>query len=388
MTISAYRCSCVAPQPPASLFAFTWWAVAMTAVLPHDSGGGGRRIVHVSPRADNSTGDGSASRPFALQTAVRALRGRAAGATVLLEGGDYFLSEPLVLTAADGGSQAHPVTYRSLHHSSSSDSTSPPDTTGAARLLGGVEVPWQAFKPVVPSAVPGLLVAELAPLGIRNASVLGGRGGDGLKAELYRSSRGGEGATGVTPQQLAMDPNPNPDGKWNWVGYDDIVGGSGAWFLMNNTGDPARAKRWQAAARSGGGFALFGHWGDEGGVSDAGVQSVVPAAASGKCVVNITLTSVPCSSRCDGFRVKAGERFVAVGALQFVDKPGEYWIDRKTLRLYYIPSASMSSGRLFLSTSPSLASPQASYKHPQALVQLQGTSWISWVGIAGESSVV
>ena len=346
---------CAPALPAAAVVA----ALLLVAAQP-----GCGEVVHVSPRVKHAAGNGSASSPFTLTGAVRALRGRAAGVTVLLDKGDYFLSEPLVLTVADGGSRGHPVTYRS----------SSLLREERARLIGGVEVPLEAFRPVLSTATPGLLVAELAPLGIRNASMLGGGGGDGLKAELFLERDGA-----FAPEQLSMDPNPRPDGKWRWVGLDEVVGGSGAWFLLNDT-DRARASRWQAAATTAGsGFDLFGHWGDEGGVSDARVQSIVPVG--GTSAANITMSSSPCSSRCAaGFRVTAAMRFVAVGSLQFVDAPGEYWIDRETLRLYYIRRPSCTA-RLFLSVVPSLASPQASYKHPQALVQLQGTSFLSWIGI-------
>jgi hypothetical protein len=46
--------------------------------------------------------------------------------------------------------------------------------------------------------------------------------------------------------------------------------------------DRARRSHWQAAALSGG-FDLFGHWGGEGGVSDARVQSVIPTARAILC---------------------------------------------------------------------------------------------------------
>ena len=41
---------------------------------------------------------------------------------------------------------------------------------------------------------------------------------------------------------------------------------------------------------------------------------------------------------------------------------------------------------LYLSVSPSLASPQASTKHPQALVQLQGVRWMSLVNLTFAAS--
>jgi hypothetical protein len=327
------------------------------------------RVVHVSPGASNATGDGTARRPFTLAGAVQALRGQAAGATVLLAGGDYFLERPLVLTAADGGTRDSPVTYRS-------------SSGTRARLLGAVEVPAAAFRPAVPLAgsYRGMWVAELAPLlgPTRNASVLGGRGADGLKAELFVEKAGR-----LVPQQLAQDPNPRPDGVWRWAGHDNILtGAAGAWFLLNATVELSlRIDRWCAAANSSG-FDLFGHWGDEGGVQDARVHSITPVRDAGGTVqsYNVSLHEETWMAHArGGFRVTPGERFVAVGALEFVDSAGEYWIDREALRLYYMRPAD--HGRTFLSVGPSLASPAASTKHPAALVQLQGVSFLTWVNI-------
>eukprot|EP01051_Picozoa_sp_SAG22_P027218 SAG22_NODE_8999_length_615_cov_1.195736_1_plen_183_part_10 len=71
-------------------------------------------VLHVSPNASYSSGDGSAARPYSLLRARDALRQmQAAGATVLLHGGDYFLPEPFVLTGADSGAPDQPVTYMS-----------------------------------------------------------------------------------------------------------------------------------------------------------------------------------------------------------------------------------------------------------------------------------
>ena len=69
-----------------------------------------------------------------MQEARAALRGRAAGATILLRGGDYVLHEPFVLSAVDSGTPGHPVTYASFPGE-------------RAQLIGGVEILSDAFRP-------------------------------------------------------------------------------------------------------------------------------------------------------------------------------------------------------------------------------------------------
>ena len=324
------------------------------------------QLVHVSPTASANTGDGSAAKPFTLTAAVRHLRGRAAGTTVQLAGGDYFLDAALILTSADGGEQGNPVTYRSAFGE-------------RARLLGGIELPWSTFRPAAPSPFrqDGLMVADLASQGITNTTLLGARGVDNLKAELFEEQDGR-----FVPQQYAQDPNPSPDGFWNWAGLQSIIGGSGRWFLFNDT-EMVQSNGWIEAVNTSG-FSLFGHWGDEEGVESAAVQSISPVhGATGRVLYyNITLEQAYWMSHArGGFRVTHDERFVAADALEFVDLPGEYWIDREALHLYWLPPAGRPVGRLFLSISPSLASSAASWKHPQALVQIQGTPWVSWVNI-------
>jgi hypothetical protein len=324
------------------------------------------RTVYVAPTARKGTGDGSIERPFTLPDAVTALRGKAAGASVLLRGGDYHLASPFVMTATDGGASGRPVTYQSFPGES-------------ARLVGGIEIPAAAFKPAsVSHHTAGLEVAELAPLGITNRTMLGGtQGVSGVKSELFVDTDGE-----FVPRQLAQDPNPASEGVWRWVGYDDILTGSNNWFVFNDTDGIAERGKWCEVANSSDGLTLFGHWGDPGGVSDVTVKQIVPIQGADGAAAqsyNISLIGATWGTPGRGVKVSRGERFVAVDSLQFVDQPGEYWIDREGLQLYYIRLRN--SERLFLSTVPSLATPQASMKHPQALVQLQGISWLAWTNI-------
>ena len=68
------------------------------------------------------------------QEARDALHGRAAGATVLLRGGDYTLIKPFVLSAVDCGTPGYPVTYASFPGEH-------------AKLIGGIEIPSTSFHP-------------------------------------------------------------------------------------------------------------------------------------------------------------------------------------------------------------------------------------------------
>jgi hypothetical protein len=379
------------------------------AIAPPGSSG---RIVHVASDAhDDAHADGSLAHPFTLGGARRSLSGEAAGATVLLRGGDYQLREPFVLAGpADGGAPGEPVTYASYPGE-------------RARLLGGVEVPPSAFRPVAAtattaassalhSAPTGLLVADLRALGVSNSSMLGDGGAAGLKAELFVSS--GDGAAGrLEPCQLAQDPNPWPNGTWEWAGYSEILASNTSWFVLNARDTPrTRLDLWGTAVN----LSLYGHWdSDYGDMKSYRVMSMVPisvptrsggggSGGSGSSsssgggsaapaeAYNITLDSAVV--------VAPGKRFVATDALALVDTPGEYWIDRQELKLYLLPphpmlhegiDASSSSGgdssgggggsSYFLSLGPSLADPSASAKALRGLVELHSVPHIRLVNL-------
>ncbi len=108
--------------------------------------------LHVATHGSHD-GDGSAARPFATpQQARDALRARRqagaklppGGATVWIHGGEYRLAEPLVFTAADGGTPEAPIVYRAVEGETIS-------LNGGVRLRG-----WQ------PVSDPAVL-ARLAP---------------------------------------------------------------------------------------------------------------------------------------------------------------------------------------------------------------------------------
>jgi hypothetical protein len=294
-----------------------------------------------------------------LAAATRALRWHAAGVRVLLRGGDYVLPSPLQLSEADGGAPLRPVTYSSYPGE-------------RARLLGGLKLPHDAFRQVTghSRSPTGLLVLDLRACGVHSSAMLGGSSGVGsMRTELLVDQQGRHGGS-LRPLQLAQDPNPFSNGTWVWAGFNDIsaVGTSGHWFVLDATAPHAHLAQWRAAVN----LSLYGHWSnDYGDMRSVRVLSMEPlhCGADNHSVVigyNITLAS--------NIKVQPGQRFVAIDALQLVDVPGEYYIDREQLRLYVSPPLGNTDNRSYiLSIYPSLP---ASEKASAALVQLQGASHI------------
>ena len=320
-------------------------------------------IVYVTPNAVDSNADGTIAKPFTLNGAKRYLHGRAAGATVVLRGGDYLLTEPFVLEAADGGAHGRPVVYQAYVGEN-------------PRLLGGLEIPASAFHA---SHRPGVVVADLPSLGITDASMLGGVNASisELRAELFAESGGH-----FVPRAFAQDPEPLANGSWIWHGFNNIKmndhppGKPTPWFTFNDTAAVERG-RWVEIAASSHGLWFFSHWGLYSGVQAHRVASINPIAgrAAGRGVVtsyNITM-DMPTTRYTPGTT-----RFVAIDDLHFLDKPGEYWIDRAALKLYYYPVGS-DGERLFLSVAPPLA---VALDSPiRGLLEISATSDITISGL-------
>ena len=351
------------------------------------------KVIHAAPDG-TASGDGSQARPFTLAAARDSIRGAAAGVTVLLAGGTYFLPEPFVLTGADGGKRGRPVTYRSAPGQ-------------RARLSGGLRVPVAVLQPTTIAGVPTRVrEVDLAALGVTNASVLGGPV-DQLKAELFLDGE---------PLQLARDPNPprRSGDPWTWAGYENFTGANGSHFVFNDT-ERVQHSRWLEAAQSPSGLWLFSHWsyGDQG-ILASRVESMAEVRHAGEPAWNISLglpaterslTSVSRAGSPKPLQLKNEERFVAFDALELLDTAGEYWVDRIQKRLYVWPPAPLTnSSQLWLSVGPSIGT-GGTVKSPSALVEIKAGSssitdefdrdakpsppapaWVSFEGITFEAS--
>lgn len=222
-------------------------------------------------------------------------------------------------------------------------------------------------------------------LGVSNASILGGLSDvSSLKSELF--IRDAAGSSSFRPLQFAQDPNPNPNGTWTWAGYDNIINwdaNHSSWFVFNDTASVERGG-WAAAAQSSHGLYLYSHFGNMEGIDAVKVARIAPVHNEELSVTAYNISLIGTTDR-RNFAVSHGVHFVATDALHLIDQPGEYWIDRDKLLLYYFPlpqaaGLSQSNGStLFLSIWPSLI--DSSIKHPQPLVQMQGVQWLSFVNV-------
>ncbi len=252
----------------------------------------------------------------AARDALRKLKGTGGG-TLWLRGGRYRRTSALEFGPADSGTPAAPTVIRSAPGE-------------RAVLDGGVVVPEAAWAPVTDSAALARLpegsvghvrVADLLALGLRDGGLLGAHG----HARPCRPA----------PVELSMDSRPQVIARYPNVGAplipitkvvvpgsvprDGDYGGQGATFQV----DDPRVARWGAVR----------------GMSVAGIfnyafsADLLPVATVDASNRTIT-TAMP---HIYGVAAKPICGWYALDLLEELDAPGEYYVDRRALRIYWWP---------------------------------------------------
>jgi hypothetical protein len=237
--------------------------------------------------------------------------------TVWLRGGVYRMDKTLELDARDSGTAGAPVVYRSAPGEE-------------VRLVGGKQVPSNAFKPVTdpdvlkrlhPSAHGKLLQVNLKAVGITDYGKLTRRGGierNTLPAAL----------------ELFFNDRPMPLTCWPNQGWTRIAavpdGPKGERFSYQ--GD--RPERWREAEHIWVHGYMNRNWCD--------TYEQVATIDTVKCEI---ITRKPHDYR--GY--KAGQRIRFLNLLEELDSPGEWYLDRNTGTLYFWPPQPISEGRVFVS---------------------------------------
>ncbi len=279
--------------------------------------------IHVSsrPAAGQETGEeaaGTVTNPFlsvhAARDAMRAGLGAGKPRTILISG-DHHLSEPLRLEPQDAASASAPVVWQS----------NPQDP---ARLTGGAKLPGDAFTPAgtVPSGATGVMKIDLYSHGLNSTAVPGMSSPypwDNL--ELFVDGK---------PQTRARYPNIADNGTWMWSGYENMSAPANPNMTFTFK-DTTAAKIWAPAVAKGElwihGFFKF-DWRD----TFIRIDKIEPDG-SGSYTVTRDVATTP------QYPFTTGCRFYAVAALELLDKPGEYHVDKATGTLYFLPHEPMSA---------------------------------------------
>lgn len=293
--------------------------VTACAGLPHANAEKAFEIHVSSVAAQETTTEmaGTAVNPFrsvhAARDAMRAGLGAGKPRTVLISG-DHHLSEPLRLESQDAGSASAPVVWQS-------------HPQNPARLTGGVKLPADAFTPVsVPSDVAGVMKIDLYAHGLNSTAVPGMSSPypwDNL--ELFVDGK---------PMTRARYPNIADNGTWMWSGYENMSAPTNPNMTFTFK-DTTAAKLWAPAVAKGDlwihGFFKF-DWRD----TFIRIAKIEPDG-SGSYTVTRDVATAP------QYPFTTGCRFYAVAALELLDAPGEYHVDKATGTLYFMPHEPMSA---------------------------------------------
>ncbi len=325
-------------MPVAALAAATW-APALASVA-----------LHVAPNgADSNPGTGS--RPFATleraRDAVRALQrnGRldSGPVTVAVHPGIYELPKPMELTSEDSGTTGVPIVWRS-------------SKPGAARLVGGRFVSgWQpvtdpqVIERLDPAARGHVWQADLCAQGIVKQGQLASPPG------LGAADPGLEVFFNAQPMTIARWPNED-------VAYiKEVVGGD--YDHRDAKADPTprfvfegdRPRRWAAEPD----IMLHGWWVWDWSDQRVRVKSFDPETH----VFTLDLPSLS---------MRKKQWFYAYNLLSELDRPGEWYVDRRSGILYLWPPSPIETGHAMVSLIPSL-------------VTMKDVSHVVWRGFVMEA---
>jgi len=260
--------------------------------------------------------------------------------TVWIRAGTYSLPNGFTLGAADSGTEAAPAVYRAFPNEE-------------VRLLGGREIPAEAFRPVTDPSVLERMdrtargkvwQADLRALGISDFGELRPRGfgrpDHPAALELFFQDR-------------PMPPASWPNDGWARIAKNPAPGPDR--FTME--GD--RARRWAGVE----GAWLHGYWTWDWADSTVELQSIDPERG-------LIVTKAPHGV----YGYTGGKRFRIFNLLEELDAPGEWHLDRRTGILYFWPPRPLREGRVFVSTSA------------QPIVSIQGASHLVLRGLILEAA--
>jgi len=310
-----------------SLFLFLATAVTTIAAQPTQ--------LYVSPQGNDSWSGGQAAPnaqqsdgPFATleraRDAIRRLKQEKAlptgGVVVQLTPGIHRREKPFELTAQDSGSPNSPIVYRAAKGAE-------------VRLSGGREAVAPTLvsdrailKHLAPEARGKVYQADLKASGVSDFGSAGGGG-----AELFYQDE---------PQTIARWPN---EGFTKIVGVTDespvnVRGTKGSKVgKIHYDGD--RPKRWTAEEDAWLHGYWFWDWSDQRQQIDS---------------INTDDRLITLAAPHHGYGYRKDQWFYAFNVLAELDKPGEWYIDRKKGMLYFWPPSPLKEGDLTVSLAPSL----------------------------------
>ncbi|HOW63735.1 MAG TPA: right-handed parallel beta-helix repeat-containing protein [Candidatus Paceibacterota bacterium] len=302
--------------------------------------------VFVSDDA-SSGGDGSQRKPYRTliqaRDAIRAARKTGTlksgeAVTVRIGTGVYPMDKPFELTPEDSGTAGAPVVYRA-------------DKTGETILQGGITLEPASFQKLTdnevltrldPSVRDQVLVCDLSTK-LPGALQAFAKAYHGVPAApwLYVDHQ---------PMTLARWPNSDATGTL-WASFSKVIDTG---LPKPDAQEPAlrklrpgsfvfedpRPARWNLDE----GVWLLGYW------THDWSDEVIRVASYDKLKKVITLAAPHHYGIMGGTWGAAERRFFALNALEELDSPGEWYLDRLGKRLFFYPQGALDGARIVLAT--------------------------------------
>jgi hypothetical protein len=280
--------------------------------------------LHVSPAGDDqwsgrlaqpdrNGADGPLCSLEGARDAVRKL-GAKGGVTVTFGPGEYPLSRTAEFSAADSGTREHPVVYRAANGKASFSG-------GRTITAFGPVVDPDVHKRLVPAARDAVLSVDLKALGISDYGKI--------------ANSGFSWKTPLSHMELFLDGQPMRLAQWPNRAWAKITGVPQGKRIVDGSGKRRgtqadgfryagdRPKRWQSLED----VWVHGYWFVDWADQYLRVKGIDAAAR----MVTIAAPHSP-------YGYKKGQRFRFLNVLEELDEPGEWYLDRRSGKLYVWPT--------------------------------------------------
>ena len=309
------------------------------------------REIFVSTTGDDGAAGTSAAPLATLDAALAIVRGLEAGpglpsggVAISMAGGEYPITQPVVIGADVSGTADSPVVIRA-------------QAGAAVRLFGGAKLSPSQFTAVADddpaiarvdtTALPNLVVADLGAAGITDFGTFAQRGF----------------CTGPANSALELFVDGTPMWLGRWPDVDDNTSaGVNHGFANTNSGVSTTAFTYSQTQPN--------RWSGE---SDAWVHGFF-AYDWADCHVSIasinTASKTITVGQAPTYGITGDQPWYAYNLLEEVTEPGEWYLDHSSGRLYFYPPYDLSDAdiQVSLSETPLLTLNQASYVQVQGLV--------------------
>ncbi len=300
------------------------------------------KVVYVSPNGSDS-GSGTISSPYrTIEKAKSSISGNAAGATVYIRGGDYYVGGEILFGANDSGSSSNPVRYVAYNgekvnlYGGSRISASSITTASA-------EVSSRVLDATAKSKLLQIDLSGMYPGGIPKYYSYGNTADANKYAfQIYC------GELPLTrsrwPNEGAVYPYAKTTTKAEQVNGTSSAGSAYKYYYNKLDGTSERVNQWSSKAAED--LFVHGFWAYEYNTEDCRVTELNRAANSMTIVGGINAGDWKTAST--DCRLTSC-RFYFFNLPEEIDRPGECYIDYDTSKVYFYPPEGFDANNVFVS---------------------------------------